>query len=161
MLGLIWAQANNGVIGRDNAIPWRIPEDMAAFKAVTSGHPVIMGRRTWDSLPPRFRPLSDRRNIVVTRDREWSADGAEVVHSVDDALALAGTGETWVMGGGEIYAATLDRADRLVVTEVDLDVDGDAYAPALGPEWVAADTGDWQTSIRDDVRFRFVTFTRR
>ena len=161
MLGLIWAQASNGVIGRDNAIPWRIPEDMAHFKNLTTGHPVVMGRRTWDSLPPRFRPLTDRRNIVVTRDRDWSADGAEVAHSIDDALALAGDRETWVMGGGEIYAATLGRADRLIVTEVDLDVDGDAYAPELGPEWVAAATGDWLTSSRDGVRFRFVTYARR
>ncbi|MFD4291646.1 dihydrofolate reductase [Rhodococcus sp. NPDC058505] len=161
MLGAIWAQARGGVIGRGNTIPWRIPEDMAAFKAVTSGHPVIMGRRTWDSLPPRFRPLVDRRNIVVTRDRDWSADGAEVVHSVDDAITLAADNhEAWVIGGGEIYAAALGRADRLVVTEVDLDVDGDAYAPALGPEWVALSTGDWQESSRDGTRFRFVTYAR-
>lgn len=161
MLGLIWAQTPTGVIGRDNTIPWRIPEDTAHFKAVTTGHPVVMGRRTWDSLPPRFRPLADRRNIVVTRDRDWSADGAEVAHSLDDALVLAGDGETWVMGGGEIYAAALDRADRVEVTEVDLDVDGDAYAPVLGPGWVAGHTGDWQDSSRDGTRFRFVTYVRR
>ncbi|MGW0172925.1 dihydrofolate reductase [Rhodococcus sp. NPDC003322] len=160
MIGVIWAQAHRGVIGRDNTIPWRIPEDMAHFVDVTTGHPVVMGRRTWDSLPPRFRPLTDRRNIVVTRDRNWSADGVEVAHSVDDALALAGDTETWVIGGGEIYAAALDRADRIEVTEVDLDVDGDAYAPALGGEWVAESTGDWQTSSRDGVRFRFVTYAR-
>ncbi|MGW0041649.1 dihydrofolate reductase [Rhodococcus sp. NPDC003348] len=160
MIGVIWAQAHRGVIGRDNTIPWRIPEDMAHFVDVTTGHPVVMGRRTWDSLPPRFRPLTDRRNIVVTRDRNWSADGVEVAHSVDDALALAGDTETWVIGGGEIYAAALDRADRIEVTEVDLDVDGDAYAPSLGGEWVAESTGDWQTSSRDGVRFRFVTYAR-
>lgn len=160
MLGLIWAQTPSGVIGRDNAIPWRIPEDMAYFRDVTGGHPVIMGRRTWDSLPPRFRPLPGRRNIVVTRDGDWSADGAEVAHSVADALALAGDGETWVMGGGEIYAATLDRADRVLVTEVDLDVEGDAFAPTLGSEWVVAEAGEWQVSDRDGVRFRFVTYTR-
>lgn len=161
MTGLIWAQAHRGVIGRDNTIPWRIPEDMAYFKDVTTGHPVIMGRRTWDSLPPRFRPLAGRRNIVVTRDRDWSADGVEVTHSVDEALALAGPGETWVIGGGEIYAAALPRADRVAVTEVDLDVEGDAYAPALGPEWHAERTGDWRISSRDGTRFRFVTYVRR
>ncbi|EME22937.1 dihydrofolate reductase [Rhodococcus triatomae] len=160
MLGLIWAQANNGVIGRDNAIPWRIPEDTAHFKNVTTGHPVIMGRRTWDSLPPRFRPLSDRRNIVVTRDTDWSAEGAEVVHSLDDALRTAGEGEVWVIGGGEVYAAALGRADRVAVTEIDLDVDGDAFAPTLGPEWVVADSGEWLVSSRDGARFRFVIFTR-
>ncbi len=161
MLGLIWAQARNGVIGRDNTIPWRIPEDMAHFKNVTSGHPVVMGRRTWDSLPPRFRPLVDRRNIVVTRGPDWSADGAEVAHSVDDAITLASDDvEAWVIGGSEIYAAALDRAERLVVTEVDLDVDGDAYAPVLGPEWVASSTGDWQESSLDGTRFRVVTYAR-
>ncbi|MGW4480006.1 dihydrofolate reductase [Rhodococcus triatomae] len=160
MLGLIWAQANNDVIGRDNAIPWRIPEDTAHFKNVTTGHPVIMGRRTWDSLPPRFRPLSDRRNIVVTRDTDWSAEGAEVVHSLDDALRTAGEGEVWVIGGGEVYAAALGRADRVAVTEIDLDVDGDAFAPTLGPEWVVADSGEWLVSSRDGARFRFVIFTR-
>ncbi|MFF0815917.1 dihydrofolate reductase [Rhodococcus sp. NPDC003318] len=161
MLGLIWAQARAGVIGRDNTIPWRVPEDTAHFVDVTTGHPVIMGRRTWDSLPPRFRPLADRRNIVVTRDRTWSAEGAEVVHSLDDALALAGDAETWVIGGGEIYAAALGRADRVVVTEIDLDVDGDAYAPSLGDAWTPESIGDWQTSRRDGTRFRFVNHVRR
>ena len=76
-VGLIWAQTRGGVIGRDNAIPWRVPEDMALFQRITAGHPVVMGRRTWDSLPARFRPLADRRNIVITRQPDWSADGAE------------------------------------------------------------------------------------
>jgi dihydrofolate reductase len=132
VLGLIWAQNPAGVIGRDGAIPWRIPEDMAYFKDVTSGHPVVMGRKTWDSLPPRFRPLTDRRNIVVTRDPDWRAEGAEAAHSVESAIALAGPGDTWVMGGGEIYTAAMPFADRLFVTEVDLDTEGDAYAPAIG-----------------------------
>lgn len=161
MLGLIWAQDRAGVIGRDGAIPWRIPEDMAYFKDVTTGHPVVMGRKTWDSIPPRFRPFSDRRNIVVTRDPRWAADGAEAAHSVPDALALAGNGETWAIGGGQIYSAALPLADRLAVTEVDLDVEGDAYAPPIGPEWTPDHTGDWQTSSRDGVRFRFRTYVRR
>lgn len=161
MLGLIWAQDRAGVIGRAGAIPWRIPEDMAYFKDVTTGHPVVMGRKTWDSIPPRFRPFSDRRNIVVTRDSRWAADGAEAAHSVPDALALAGNGETWVIGGGQIYSAALPLADRLAVTEVDLDVEGDAYAPAIGDEWTPERTDDWQTSSRDGVRFRFRTYVRR
>lgn len=163
ILGAIWAQARNGVIGRDNSIPWRIPEDMATFKAVTSGHPVIMGRRTWDSLPPRFRPLADRRNIVVTRDRGWSADGAEVTHSVDDAITLASDDQqAWVIGGSEIYVAALGRTERLVVTEVDLDVDGDAYAPAIDDTvWQAETLGEWRASSRDGTLFRFLTYGRR
>ncbi|MBP1160386.1 dihydrofolate reductase [Rhodococcus sp. PvR044] len=160
MLGLIWAQNPAGVIGRDGAIPWRIPEDMAYFKDVTSGHPVVMGRKTWDSLPPRFRPLTDRRNIVVTRDPDWRAEGAEAAHSVESAIALAGPGETWVMGGGEIYTAAMPFADRLFVTEVDLDTEGDAYAPRIGEEWTPATTGDWLASERDGLRFRFRTYIR-
>ncbi|MFC7448217.1 dihydrofolate reductase [Rhodococcus daqingensis] len=160
MLGLIWAQSKAGVIGRDGAIPWRIPEDMTYFKDVTSGHPVVMGRKTWDSLPPRFRPLTGRRNIVVTRDRDWRADGAETAHSVESALALAGPGETWVIGGGEIYTAAMPFADRLFVTEVDVDTDGDAYAPRIGAEWTPTTTGDWLTSAKDGLRFRFRTYIR-
>ncbi|TQF74090.1 dihydrofolate reductase [Rhodococcus spelaei] len=160
MLGLIWAQGLGGVIGRDGAIPWRIPEDMAYFKSVTTGHPVVMGRKTWDSIPPRFRPFSDRRNIVVTRDPSWSADGTDVAHSLPEALKFAGPGDVWVVGGGQIYAEALPVADRLAVTEVDLDVAGDAYAPPIGPEWSPETTGEWQKSTRDGVRFRFRTYVR-
>ncbi|WMX48987.1 dihydrofolate reductase [Streptomyces roseicoloratus] len=151
-VGLIWAQAVDGVIGAANTIPWRLPEDMAHFKATTLGRPVIMGRRTWDSLPARFRPLPGRRNIVVTRDPEWAAEGAERAGSVPEALALvaepattgasaaaadvpAGAGPAvWVMGGGEIYRAALPYATTVSVTEIDTTVEGgDTYAPALDP----------------------------
>ena len=119
-LGLIWAQARGGVIGADGGMPWHLPEDMARFKSLTLGHPVVMGRKTWESIPPRFRPLVDRRNIVVTRDESFVAPGAEVAHSVDAALALAGP-EAWVMGGAQLYAATIALADRLEVTEIDVE----------------------------------------
>ena len=113
MIGLIWAQARGGVIGDGGGIPWHIPEDMKFFRETTAGGTVLMGRRTWDSLPPRFRPLPGRTNIVVTRDRSWRADGAVVQHD----LALP-EGDVWVMGGGEIYAAVIDSADVIAVTEV-------------------------------------------
>lgn len=156
---LIWAQANNGVIGAGNTIPWRLPEDMAYFKRVTMGHPVIMGRLTWDSIPPKFRPFSGRRNIVVTRDTTWAADGAESAHSLDEALALA-DGDRFVVGGGQIYSAALPFATRLLVTEIDLDIAGDACAPAIGPEWVKKSDEPWQTSEKNGLRFRWLEYTR-
>lgn len=156
---LIWAQARDGVIGKDNTIPWHIPEDLAFFKENTVGLPVVMGRLTWDSLPPKFRPLPGRRNIVLTRDRTWSADGAEVVSGLDEALALAGDTEVVVMGGGQVYAQAMPHATRLIVTEVDLDVDGDATAPPIGPEWSPTEIGAWQTSSRG-IRFRWIRYAR-
>lgn len=156
---LVWAQARRRVIGSDNAIPWHVPEDMAYFKRVTMGHPVIMGRRTWDSIPPAFRPFSGRRNIVVTRDLRWRADGAEAVHSVDEALSLP-AGDTFVIGGGQIYSAALPFATRLLVTEIDLDVDGDAFAPAIGSDWVPTADEPWQTSARNGLRFRWLEYRR-
>ncbi|UYP19799.1 dihydrofolate reductase [Rhodococcus sp. Z13] len=158
---LVWAQARDGVIGKDGAIPWRVPEDMAYFKQVTLGRPVIMGRLTWDSLPPRFRPLPGRRNIVVTRDPAWSAEGATIATSIDEALDLARGegGEVVVMGGAQIYAAALPHATRLLVTEIDLDIDGDAHAPRIGSEWRVEDEGAW-TESTSGTRFRFLRYAR-
>lgn len=157
-VGLIWAQTPAGVIGRDNTIPWRVPEDMAHFKATTADHPVVMGRRTWDSLPPRFRPLPGRRNIVVTRQPGWHADGAEAAPSVPAALALAGPGDVWIIGGAQIYRDALPAATELSVTEVDLDVTGDTHAPALGPEWSAPDA-PWHHSAAGP-RYRILRYRR-
>ncbi|MGV9675247.1 dihydrofolate reductase [Nocardia sp. NPDC003482] len=158
MIGLIWAQTPRGVIGVDNTIPWRVPEDSAHFREVTRGFPVIMGRKTWDSLPARFRPLPGRRNIVVTRQPDWSAEGAERAGSVEAALRLADA-SAWVMGGGEIYCAAMDHATELMVTEVDLEVSGDAHAPEIGPEWsVDSDTG-WRESSAGP-RYRILRYLR-
>src|SRR5215470_9451728 len=105
-LAIVAAAARGGVIGRGNRIPWRLPEDMAHFRELTTGHPVVMGRRTWESLPARFRPLPDRRNVVVTRNPDWSAAGAERTGSVDEALLLLeDESEVFVIGGAEIYRA--------------------------------------------------------
>ncbi|HEY6573983.1 MAG TPA: dihydrofolate reductase, partial [Mycobacterium sp.] len=113
-LGLIWAQSTSGVIGRANGIPWRLPEDQARFKELTMGHTVVMGRLTWESLPAKVRPLPGRRNVVVTRQADYMADGAEVVTTLEGAL----TGdETWAIGGGQIYALALPIATRCEVTE--------------------------------------------
>lgn len=166
-IGLIWAEAEDGIIGRNGIMPWNVPEDLARFKALTLGKPVIMGRKTWDSLPPRFRPLPGRRNIVVTRQARWSADGAETVPSVANALALAqadvGPDELlWVIGGGEIYSAVIDEADRLEVTEIRAVFEGDAHAPSVSDDFrlVASDpeTG-WHTS-RSGLSYRFRSYER-
>jgi len=163
-LALAWAQARGGVIGRDGAMPWHLPEDLARFRRLTTGHPVLMGRATWDALPDRFRPLPGRDNLVLTRSPGWSAPGATAVHDVDDARRLLAGRDAWVIGGGQVYAAFVGAADRLEVTEIDLDVPGDAWAPAVDPGlWSAAavdpDEG-WLTSTTG-LRYRYVTYRRR
>jgi len=129
---LIYARAANGVIGRDGALPWRLSADLKHFKAMTMGKPMIMGRKTFESFPS---PLPGRRHIVLTRDRDWQAQGAEVVHSPDAALALASEGEVAVIGGAEIYALFLPLASRIELTEIHADYEGDTAMPPLGPEW--------------------------
>ena len=135
-IGLIWAQARNRVIGKNGVMPWHLPEDLAHFKRVTLNHPVIMGRKTWDSIPPRFRPLPGRTNIVVTRQPDWNENGAQRTSSLREALQLCeNSAQVWVIGGAQIYAQALPLADELVVTEIDAAFDGDAHAPAIGPDW--------------------------
>jgi dihydrofolate reductase len=153
---LIYARAANGTIGRDGALPWNIPADLRRFKALTMGKPMIMGRKTFDSLP---EVLPGRRHIVLTRDRDWTAPGAEPTHSVDEALALAGEGEVAVIGGAEICAAFLDSADRVELTEVHADIAGDTHLPPLGPEWreLAREERDAE---HGRPAFAFVTLTR-
>ncbi|MBJ7468172.1 MAG: dihydrofolate reductase [Rhodoferax sp.] len=135
-LHLIYARAANGVIGANNTLPWHLPEDLAHFKRHTLGCPVIMGRKTWDSLPPKFRPLPGRLNLVVTRQPDWQAQGAQAAASLQDALAHCGDAfDAWVIGGAQIYAQALALAHSVVVTEIDVQVQGDAFAPQLGSEW--------------------------
>ncbi len=135
-LKLILARSRNGVIGRDNTMPWHLPEDLAHFKRTTMGAPVIMGRKTWESLPPRFRPLPGRLNIVVTRQLDWDADGVKVAHSLQEACAQCASAETaWIIGGAELYRLAMPWADEAVVTEIDADFEGDAFAPVFGPNW--------------------------
>ncbi|AEE45684.1 dihydrofolate reductase [Cellulomonas fimi] len=164
-LRLVWAQTPAGVIGVDNTLPWHVPEDQARFRRLTTGHPVVMGRATWESLPERFRPLPGRRNVVLSRDAAYDAPGAEVVGSLDEALALVGEAETWVVGGGAVYALALPLAERVEVTFVDRDVPGDTYAPVLdAADWREQDPddgpGDWQVSRDGVTRYRFRTWVR-
>lgn len=160
--GLIWAEARGGVIGKDGGMPWHVPEDLAHFRAVTMGDPVIMGRRTWESFPPRFRPLPGRRNIVVTRNDAWHDEGAERAASLDAALRLVSGEETvWVIGGAGLFAEAITGADVLEVTELDLEVDGDTFAPRRDGWNVARVEPDdgWAVS-RTGVAYRFLTLIR-
>jgi dihydrofolate reductase len=129
VIGMVWAQARDRVIGAEGGLPWRLPEDLRLFRDLTMGGTVVMGRRTWESLPERFRPLPGRTNVVLTTDRTWSADGAHPVGSVEQVLAEHES--FWVIGGGTVYVAFLPHADRLVVTDVDTLVAGDTWAPEL------------------------------
>lgn len=149
---LIASVAENGVIGADGDLAWRNPEDLRRFKSLTTGHPIVMGRRTFDSIGRR---LPGRRTIVVTRSAGWTADGVEVVHSVAEGLALAGDGDTFVIGGGEIYAQSIDLADRLEITHVEQALPGDTSFPAIAP-------ADWERSrVQHRDGFTFVSYRRR
>ncbi len=143
---MIWAEARDRVIGADGGIPWRIPGEQAIFKEHTTGSTVVMGRGTWDSLPRK--PLPGRRNVVLTRDRAWSAPGAEVVHEVGEVPLDS---DVWIMGGESVYAAFLPKAGHIVRTRIDLEVSGDTRAPELGPEWVVTESSGRSTP--DGVRY--------
>lgn len=161
---LIYARAANGVIGKDGTMPWHLPEDLAHFKALTHGCAVIMGRKTWDSLPPRFRPLPGRTNIVVTRQSDWqpepASDKVVRVASLEAALELGQTlsQDVWVMGGAQIYAQALPLAQRVEVTIIHQDFDGDAHAPTLGAEWTEATRSDHVSA--KGLAYSFVTYQR-
>jgi dihydrofolate reductase len=158
-LNLIYARASNGVIGNHNTLPWHLPEDLAHFKQLTHGCPVIMGRKTWDSLPPRFRPLPGRTNIVVTRQSDWQGDGALRAGSLTEAVSLCDIAQkVWVIGGSQIYAAALPLADRLEVTEIERSFEGDAYAPTLGDAWVEAERSRHVST--GGLPFSFVSYVR-
>ena len=162
-LTLIAAVACNGVIGANNGLLWQLPEDMKHFRARTAGHPVIMGRKTWDSLPARFRPLPGRRNIVVTRQAAWQAAGAEVAATPAAALALvAGAPQAFVIGGAELYAALLPYADELLLTEIDQPFDGDAFFPDWDRSAFIETTREpHQAATPNPFGFAFVSYRRR
>jgi dihydrofolate reductase len=156
-LHLIYARARNGVIGKDNQMPWHLPEDLAHFKRVTLGQPVIMGRKTWDSLPARFRPLPGRLNIVVTRQSDWRSEGALRANSIEDAMRLCSdVPDAWIMGGAEIYRQAEPLASTAVVTEIDADFEGDAFAPELGAQWQEVQRE--QHTTNSGLGFAFVTY---
>lgn len=157
-LALVWAVSIDGFIGRDGTLPWHLPEDLARFRELTAGHPVIMGRRTWDSLPARFRPLPGRENIVLSRE-PTVLDGARAVGDVTGAVRVVAGREAWVIGGAEVYAAFLPVADRLEVTEVDVVVGNGTAAPHRGDGWDVVGLGEWRVSTTG-LRYRFLTYRR-
>jgi dihydrofolate reductase len=158
-LNLIFARARNGVIGTDNTLPWHLPEDLAHFKQTTLGQPVVMGRKTWESLPPKFRPLPGRTNIVVTRQRGWTSKGAMVAHSIEEALAHCPTdAQVWVIGGAEVYAQAIPLATRAVITEIDADFEGDAFAPTFDAAW--QETARTTHTAANGLRYSLVTLNR-
>jgi len=176
VLGAIWAQATNGIIGFQGSMPWHVPEDLAHFKRITAGHPVIMGRATWDSFPAKFRPLPGRTNIVLTSQKDahaqLRADGAVVATSLDEALSLArkteGSEEIWIIGGGKVYAQALPLLDVAVITKLDLTPEGDTSAPVLSEDFVMG-TSDpsvestesaWHSSS-SGIGYRFETWLRK
>jgi dihydrofolate reductase len=152
VIGLVWAQSANGVIGRDGTLPWQLPEDMKHFRALTAGTTVLMGRRTWESLPPRFRPLPGRRNLVLSHTPQ---PGVETFTDLPHALASV-SGDAWVIGGAAVYEATLPFADRIVVTELQEHFEGDTYAPVIGR--APDETGPWQESSTG-LHYRLLTWT--
>lgn len=178
MLGAIWAQSLDGIIGDGAVMPWHVPEDLKHFKEVTMGAPVIMGRKTWESLNPKFRPLPGRENIVLSRRApgEWSA-GATVVDNLDAALD-ATLDDAWIIGGGQLYNSALDRVDRIEVTLMGVQV-GDAYgadavlAPAVPDAFSLSADSDWITSASGHLtipgqppselpmKYRFLTYDRK
>lgn len=158
---LIFARAANGVIGRNNELPWHLPEDMAYFRKQTAGAPVIMGRKTWDSLPPRFRPLPGRTNIVITRQLDWQAEGAVVAGGIEEAVAACKklhAPEAWIIGGAQIFAESMPRATRALVTEIHRDFDGDAFAPVFDASW--RETARESHTSTNGLPFSFVTLER-
>lgn len=160
-LTLILARARNGVIGRDNQMPWRLPEDFAFFKRTTMGAPVVMGRKTYESIG---RPLPGRRNIVVTRDAARRFEGCETATGLDEALALAANGgapEVFLMGGAQLYAQGIDRAHKLLVTEIDADFAGDTTFPAPDPlHWRETARNPQRAAPPNDFAFAWVTYER-
>ena len=166
-IGMIWAQARGGVIGDGGTMPWHLPEDLKHFKRTTSGSPVVMGRRTWESFPLRFRPLPGRTNIVITRDDSLEMPGAVRARSLPEALELAATeagptGTTWVIGGGSIYADAIEVAEQLVVTEIDLEVDGDTLAPRIPGDFAvtSVDPVEGWHEAANGLCYRFLTYSR-
>jgi dihydrofolate reductase len=158
-LNLIFARARNGVIGKDNTLPWHLPEDLAHFKQTTLGQPVVMGRKTWESLPPKFRPLPGRTNIVVTRQTNWLAEGAVVAHSIEEAVQQYPTdSQIWVIGGAEVYVQAMPLAECAVVTEIDADFEGDAFAPTFDASW--QETTRTTHVASNGLTYSFVTLKR-
>jgi len=160
IISIIVAMASNRVIGRDNRLPWHLPADLKHFKAVTMGKPMVMGRRTWESLPGL---LPGRRHIVITRNEHYSAEGAELAHSLEQALAVAGdVEEVMIVGGADLYAQALPLADRLYLTLVDIEAEGDAFFPPIDErDWKEVSNEAHQADDKNPFPYRFRLLARK
>jgi dihydrofolate reductase len=163
-ISLIVAVSENNVIGRNNDLPWHLPADMKYFKDTTMGHCVVMGRRNFQSIPDRFRPLAGRTNIVVTRQSDFRAEGTIAAHSIEEALQLArskGESECFIIGGGEIFSQSLEVCDRVYLTRIHHVFDGDVFFPALNPEaWKEVSRKDFPEDVKNKYPFTFFVYER-
>ncbi len=162
-ISLIAAMMQNRVIGRDNDLPWSLPDDMRFFQTTTKGHIVIMGRKNYDSLPPKFKPLPNRTNIVLTRNTTFKAAGCIIYTNLKDAIAYAKTHneqELFIIGGGEIYRQALEFADRIYLTEINHSLQGDTYFPEFGEEWKATKRTHHAADEKHQYSFDFVTYEK-
>jgi dihydrofolate reductase len=158
-VSIIVAMAENGVIGRENGLPWRLSTDLKRFKALTMGKPIVMGRKTWESMPKR--PLPGRRNMVITRDAAYVAEGAEVFGSLEAAVEAAGDGDVCIVGGGQIYAQGMALADELHVTHVETTADGDTVFPEIDPSaWRKVSEERVPAGEKDDFATRYTVYER-
>ncbi|WP_152398125.1 dihydrofolate reductase [Paenibacillus cellulositrophicus] len=156
----IWAMGSNGVIGRDNKLPWRLPRDMAFFKEKTMGKTVLMGRKTWESFGGK--PLPGRDNVVLTRDPDYEAPGAQIIHTIEEAVALGKNKEIMVIGGAEIYYKLLPVADCLIVTRIDETFEGDTYFPEVDfGDWILQEEIEGITDEKNPYSYRFCTYIRK
>ena len=156
---IIAAMDRNRLIGRDNDLPWRLSADLQNFKKLTSGNAIIMGRKTWDSLG---RPLPNRKNIIITRDKSFEADGATVVHSVAEAMTAADDLNSYVIGGGQIYSIAIEDADEMILTHVDTEVEGDAWFPEFNKEeWQIVEEESFQADEKNEYDFKVVKYIRK
>jgi dihydrofolate reductase len=160
----IVARTKNNVIGRENDLPWHLPDDMKFFKETTRGHHILMGRKNFESIPMKFRPLPDRVNIVITRQEDYTAEGVKVFNSIDEGVSFAresGADELFIIGGAEIYKQTLSITDKIYLTEINTIMDGDAFYPELDPDhWIEIDRWHHPSDSRHEFDFDFVTYER-
>jgi dihydrofolate reductase len=158
LVAIVVAHSSNRVIGRDGGLPWKLPSDLRRFRELTSGHTVVMGRRTYESLPDAYRPLPDRRNLVLSSDPGYRPEGAEVFGALEDAL-LACEDECFVIGGEIAYREALPRCERVYATEIEVELDGDAFFPEMsGSQWRRVERGE--RLLENDLPFTFNTYER-
>lgn len=163
-ISIIVAASENNVIGRNNALPWHLPADMKFFKEKTMGHCVVMGRKNFESVPDKFRPLSGRTNIVVTHQANYPSEGIRVVHSIGDAIRLAkekGETECFIIGGGEIFKQAMHRCDKIYLTRIHRDIEGDVFFPEINKdEWKEISRQDFKADEKNSYDFSFIVFDR-